>query len=62
MRNRVKTFKSYQNEKFPDLENPQYDEIIELGLFNRYLKDIKTRQIRLVYSDDDDFFYMQLLD
>jgi hypothetical protein len=62
MNRRIRTFKSYIAEKYQDGE-PKYDEIIDLPEWNRYLKSIQCRQIRIrYYEDNDDWYQIQLLD
>ncbi len=59
---RVRTFKSYLSEKYED-GAPQYDEIVDVAEWIRYLKSIKCRQIRLrYYEENEDWFSIQLLD
>ena len=62
MTRRIRTFKSYIAEKYQDGE-PKYDEIIDLAEWNRYLKSIQCRQIRIRYYEDNASWYqIQLLD
>jgi hypothetical protein len=45
---RLRTFKSYIAEKYPDGE-PIYDEIADMDEWIRFIKSIKARQLRIRY-------------
>ena len=59
---RLRTFKSYIAEKYPDGE-PIYDEIVDMDEWIRFIKSIKARQLRIRYfQSSDDWYQIQLLD
>jgi hypothetical protein len=61
MSRRIRAFSSYIAEQNP--EGPaQYDEIISVAEWNKYLKYAECSQIRVrYYTDQDDWFNIQLM-